>query len=772
MTKKILCNILVLFLLIFSVVYAAKVEILHYDGGDHKYTGPEVTLELNGKVFEVTEGLMQPIILENRTLVPVREVFETLGGKVSWEAAEKRVDIELGKKTISLWIDKTEAMVDGKKMEIDVPAKIINSKTMVPARFISEQGELLVEWVDESKTVKIQNPMALVTKVEYTKINDINCIVVTAENAISGYKYFMLEEPNRLILDIENSKFQLDTSTQTVEDDLISTIRFGMQENQVNRVVLDLKKDTDYVVVPSIDKTKLYFAMASEFSILGETEVDPSQKEENGSSFESGESTENSGDVNNSNVEVPDNSGDTTPGAEEPTHSGDSNPEIDEPTYSGDNNPGVEEPIHSGDGNNGNEESDSVREPSNGEENTEEEGQKIILPDVYVTSVKYSTLSKRVKIAYDGSMEYRDSFLANPNRIVIDIKNAELKAEGPKEISPKGSVITGIRFSQYEENSVRVVLDLSDKVDYKVYKRASELQVEVNQPTYKNISYKLNTANAQITLSNVDIDDLTATKSTSSDKYTIKYSSKNFDSGEGEFAPEDELVEKVEISSTKIVIYDTGNMVYTMRQSGSNVVVTIKKEEKTETTDRKVILIDAGHGGSDPGACNGSAQEKVYNLNIATYLYLLLCERDDVEVYMSREDDTYLNREDRVAIATTLNPDLIVSVHNNSLENKAYSGTMVLYYNNETESQYGDITSKECAQIVLEKLVDALGTVNRGAVNREDLHILSKTPCPSILCEVSFISNDAELERLKTKTFQIDAAQAIYDGVAEILEIM
>ena len=153
-------------------------------------------------------------------------------------------------------------------------------------------------------------------------------------------------------------------------------------------------------------------------------------------------------------------------------------------------------------------------------------------------------------------------------------------------------------------------------------------------------------------------------------------------------------------------------------------------------------------------------------------LYDLLSERDDVKVYMSRDDDTYLNREDRIEIATEINPDFIVSVHNNSLDNKSYTGTMVLYYNNDTESQYGDITSKECAQIVLSELIDALGTVNRGVVNREDLHILSKTPCPSILCEISFISNDAELERLKTKSFQEDAAEAIYKGVVEILEIM
>ena len=125
-----------------------------------------------------------------------------------------------------------------------------------------------------------------------------------------------------------------------------------------------------------------------------------------------------------------------------------------------------------------------------------------------------------------------------------------------------------------------------------------------------------------------------------------------------------------------------------------------------------------------------------------------------------------------MAYATNLNPDFIVSIHNNSLENKSYSGTMVLYYNNDTESDFGDVTSKECADIIVSELISKLGTINRGVVNRGDLHILSKTPCPSVLCEVCFISNDAELERLKTKSFQENAAQAIYNGIDKILKAM
>lgn len=765
--KNVLCKILAITLLIYSIIciidlksiaYAKKIDILHYDGVDHQYTGPEVTLILNQKLFEGSEDLMQPIILENRTLVPVREVFETLGGTVDWDANERRVDVTLGNKNISLWIDKTETMVDGVPIETDVPAKIINSKTMVPARFISEQGKLLVDWDDTTKTVSITTPTTNIKSVEYTQINQVNCVVVTTDSIISGYKYFMLEEPYRLILDVENSNFQIDTKEQQIDDDLISTIRFGEQEESKNRIVLDLKKDTDYIVVPSKDRMKLYFAMAEEFSIPNETIDNPNQGSNVENESTSGDIENNGSTGNENNTGNSENTG---------SISGDNNTENNgtNGSTSGENN---DENI------NGSGENSSTE--NSGDDSSGDEEQNIVIPDVYITSVKYSTISKRVKIGYDGDIEYKSSFLTNPNRIVMDIESAELKADGPKEINPKGNVITSIRFSQYEENTVRVVVELSEKVDYKVYERSSEIQISVSQPTYKNVSYKLNASNVQITLVDVDLDDLSASANADSDEYTIRFSSKDFDCGNGTIEPEDEFVEKIKISSSKIVISSPDEMDYSMRQSGSNVIITIKERSESSTsdevTDRKVILIDAGHGGYDPGACNGSEQEKVYNLNIALMLYDLLSERDDVTVYITRDSDIYLSREDRISIAEEINPNLIVSVHNNSLENKAYTGTMVLYYNKDTESNYGDVTSRECAQIVLNKLVSALGTVNRGVVNREDLHILSKTSCPSILCEVCFISNDEELERLKTETFQQNAAQAIYDGVVEILEIM
>ena len=218
-----------------------------------------------------------------------------------------------------------------------------------------------------------------------------------------------------------------------------------------------------------------------------------------------------------------------------------------------------------------------------------------------------------------------------------------------------------------------------------------------------------------------------------------------------------------------------------MKQVGDNVVITIK--EKTNASE-KVILLDAGHGGTDPGACNGNIYEKVYNLKIALKLYEMLKETDGIEVRISRDSDVYLDRDARLEFVLDNNDaDLFVSIHNNSLANKNYQGTMVLYYNKPGEKEDYGITSKEFAQIVKDNLIAELETVDRGIVNRNDLWVLTQnnngekpewesSNIPSILCEVAYISNDKEAARLKTDEFQQKAAQAIYDGIMEAIEIM
>ena len=563
----------------------------------------------------------------------------------------------------------------------------------------------------------------------------------------------------------------------------------------------------------SKNRKTLYYAMAEEFVVPGEEDDD----ENNGAAdLISGDKANNSSDnevdtlvseeqhieINKSGddnlVTSGDNSliGSSTSGEldssssdQNISDSGDNR--IDENNVKNDDNTKIE--VSSGDG-----ENIVIDDLTLSDDHSDEDTDEEVEYDTYITSIKYSTSSKRVKIKYTGDIKYSDSIITNPNRVILDVENAKLDTTGPTEIEVKNSIITSIRFSQYSKTTVRVVLDIDTRGNYRVFKKSSEIQIEVEEATYQNIKYKKNKSNSQITLQGVNMADVRYEQNDSKNKLIIGNSKVDF--GFGTLEVDDDFIQNIKTDKNEIVVLYNGSLTFAFRQSSTNVIITVrektekevtsstpKEEEKEEQEDipvkeetvtrptkvagKKTILIDVGHGGKDPGACNGDAQEKVYNLNIALYLYDMLKSREDIVVFIDREDnDTYLNREDRVAYATDINPDFIVSVHNNSVENKSYTGTMVLYYNNDTESDFGDITSSECAEIILKELIKNLDTVNRGIVNRGDLHILSKTPCPSVLCEVCFVSNDAELERLKTKSFQKSAAEAIYNGIDKILK--
>jgi outer membrane protein assembly factor BamB len=101
-----------------------------------------------------------PVIKNNRTLLPIRAVIEALGGTVGWDATEKKVTVSLGSTTIELWIGKNTARVNGITKPIDstnskVVPEIINSRTMLPLRFVTENLGCDVQWDGPTQTITI-----------------------------------------------------------------------------------------------------------------------------------------------------------------------------------------------------------------------------------------------------------------------------------------------------------------------------------------------------------------------------------------------------------------------------------------------------------------------------------------------------------------------------------------------------------------------------------------------------------------------------------------
>ena len=113
-------------------------------------------MQVNGEQKEIDPGRgTKPIIKNSRTLLPVRTIVESLNGQISWEDQEKKVTVNNSVSVIELWIGSLEMTVNGEKVTTDVAPEIINERTMLPLRFITENLGCDVSWEDSTKRITI-----------------------------------------------------------------------------------------------------------------------------------------------------------------------------------------------------------------------------------------------------------------------------------------------------------------------------------------------------------------------------------------------------------------------------------------------------------------------------------------------------------------------------------------------------------------------------------------------------------------------------------------
>lgn len=117
-----------------------------------KYDPKDISVTVNGVNLVLNQA---PVIQNGRTLVPLRAIFEALDTDVSWNDKTRTVTAVNGKTTITLKIDQNTMMKDGKTIKLDVPAQIMNSRTMVPLRAVSEALGADVDWSELTKNVSV-----------------------------------------------------------------------------------------------------------------------------------------------------------------------------------------------------------------------------------------------------------------------------------------------------------------------------------------------------------------------------------------------------------------------------------------------------------------------------------------------------------------------------------------------------------------------------------------------------------------------------------------
>jgi N-acetylmuramoyl-L-alanine amidase len=216
------------------------------------------------------------------------------------------------------------------------------------------------------------------------------------------------------------------------------------------------------------------------------------------------------------------------------------------------------------------------------------------------------------------------------------------------------------------------------------------------------------------------------------------------------------------------------------------------------------IVIDPGHGGKDPGCIGRNGlQEKTVALDVCKELKNLLEREKNLEVILTRETDIFLPVESRPVIANQKRADLYISVHANSFPNKKRSGVQTFYLNfshdpsvnaiaaqeNATStksiSEMKDIItkiaqnskiveSKELAEIIQDNIVSTLSKnykdVKDLGVKGGPFWVLIGGEMPSILIEISHLSNSKEAERLKSPQYRRYVAQGIYGGIRNYME--
>lgn len=181
---------------------------------------------------------------------------------------------------------------------------------------------------------------------------------------------------------------------------------------------------------------------------------------------------------------------------------------------------------------------------------------------------------------------------------------------------------------------------------------------------------------------------------------------------------------------------------------------TIQPPKKVD--NRRVIVIDPGHGGSDCGAIRNGIYEKTITLDISKRVAALL-EKKGYLVYLTRETDATVSLQDRVEISEDIDPDIFVSVHVNSSNSETPNGIETHYYKD---------NSLDLAKTVHASMLNHVKANNRGLF-KSKFYVINHTTAPAILVEIGFLSNPSERAQIVSESRKQATAKAIAEGIDE-----
>jgi N-acetylmuramoyl-L-alanine amidase len=171
------------------------------------------------------------------------------------------------------------------------------------------------------------------------------------------------------------------------------------------------------------------------------------------------------------------------------------------------------------------------------------------------------------------------------------------------------------------------------------------------------------------------------------------------------------------------------------------------------------IVLDAGHGGHDPGAVANGLREKDLTLKIVKQIGCMLDDYEGVEVHYTRTDDRFLELSERAEIANKLKADLLISVHINAGGGTGFESYV---YN-------GGVSAKTiaCQNVIHCEIMRAIGNVKDRGKKRANYAVLRETKMPALLTENLFIDNANDAAKLKSEQFLQQIAYGHVQGIVK-----
>lgn len=332
--------------------------------------------------------------------------------------------------------------------------------------------------------------------------------------------------------------------------------------------------------------------------------------------------------------------------------------------------------------------------------------------------------------------------LANPYRIVLDFENTALRT-GDGKITNDSGFIKEIRYARHEDFS-RVVIECKNTQPYDASFKSGIVTLKIgSKDTYVETPLPSDDEEDSDITNN---DDKSDTAHTPPKNDTSDTSPDNENDKTDTEAPEEE--------------YDPLARLKFMASRDENDIL---------------IILDAGHGGTDPGAIgydsegNTILQEKDVNLTVANKVAKLLKEKG-IRFHQTRSTDKYLKLQEITDFANSFDADMFVSIHSNAMDDPEIYGTMVLY-NGDGNDNYG-IDGKTIASNIKKEIIKNVDVYDRGIISRPGLWVLRKTFMPAALVECAFVTNENDRKLLMDDNVLDMFAKSIADGIEQSIATM